>query len=331
MSVHPVDPADSGALRSWWEVGAAAAAELPVGDWPSWPAASTALAVPPVGRDVVLLALDEGGRTVGAARLELHHQENTHVGFVEVWVLPDARRRGHGRALLAEAERRCREAGRTTVVSSVETPTDADNAGVRFAAASGYEVAGVEFTKTVDLAGTAALLPEVTSFAAERLDGYGIVWWRDHTPEEHLAGLARLWSRFLSEAPLGELDLQPQQWTPERIREWEERRRRVRAAHLLVAGVAPDGTLAGYSAVSVLEADPRLGHITSTLVLPEHRGHRLGLAVKARLHAYVREEFPACEQLVTGNAGVNEWMNAVNDRLGYRITNRCLDLQKHLS
>jgi hypothetical protein len=34
--------------------------------------------------------------------------------------------------------------------------------------------------------------------------------------------------------------------------------------------------------------------------------------------------------LITGNAGVNVAMNAVNERLGYRETERCVEVQKEL-
>jgi hypothetical protein len=41
--------------------------------------------------------------------------------------------------------------------------------------------------------------------------------------------------------------------------------------------------------------------------------------------------FPDCRLLLTGNAGVNVAMNAVNDRLGYREVERCVEVQKELS
>ena len=166
--------------------------------------------------------------------------------------------------------------------------------------------------------------------AAERADGYRLVWWRDRAPDEHVAGLAALYARFLGEIPLGELDLRPQAFDAERVREGEERRRRSGMTALVVAAVAPDGDLVGYSNLTVPEVAPRVAEIDSTLVLPEHRGHRLGLAMKVLLHQRLRTESPGTELLVTGNADVNDHMNSVNDRLGYRPVDRCLELQKVL-
>jgi hypothetical protein len=65
-------------------------------------------------------------------------------------------------------------------------------------------------------------------------------------------------------------------------------------------------------------------------VLPEHRGHALGLAMKIANHRAVRRLYPECRVLVTGNAGVNVAMNAVNDRLGYREIERCVEVKKDL-
>jgi hypothetical protein len=84
----------------------------------------------------------------------------------------------------------------------------------------------------------------------------------------------------------------------------------------------------GYSSLGLPRSAPRVAFIDSTLVLPEHRGHRLGLAIKVLLHQRLRAEFPATELVVTGNADVNDHMNAVNDRLGYRPVERALEVQK---
>jgi len=56
-----------------------------------------------------------------------------------------------------------------------------------------------------------------------------------------------------------------------------------------------------------------------TLVVAEHRGHRLGLAVKARgLQELQRRVGPERTRVVTGNAEQNAHMIAINERLGFR-------------
>ena len=73
---------------------------------------------------------------------------------------------------------------------------------------------------------------------------------------------------------------------------------------------------------------PHWGFQSGTIVAPEHRGRRLGLAVKVANHRRLREHFPECRVLVTGNADVNAPMNAVNEALGYREVERCLEMQR---
>ncbi|MCW2813716.1 MAG: family N-acetyltransferase [Nocardioides sp.] len=66
----------------------------------------------------------------------------------------------------------------------------------------------------------------------------------------------------------------------------------------------------------------------TTIVLPEHRGHRLGLALKVAHHQALLARFPDVEWIATATADVNAHMNAVNDRLGIRVVERCIELTR---
>ena len=166
--------------------------------------------------------------------------------------------------------------------------------------------------------------------AAERSGGYRLAWWTDPAPEEHLASLAAAMSRFVEEIPLGDLDLLPQAWTPQRLREREARRAEQHREMLTVVALAPSGEVAGYTNLVVSPHAPRQVDIFDTLVLPDHRGHRLGLAMKVLLHQQLRALHPGAELVATGNATTNRWMNDVNEQLGYELVDRVLELQKVL-
>ena len=58
--------------------------------------------------------------------------------------------------------------------------------------------------------------------------------------------------------------------------------RAVAAGRLQVVAlaIAPDGEVCGFSDLRVDRHDPRHASVGGTLVLPGHRGHRLGLAMK---------------------------------------------------
>jgi RimJ/RimL family protein N-acetyltransferase len=330
LQIRKVDPRDEAALRSWWEVGRDASAERPLEAWPVWEVARAMLPVARTDGRLVLLEAVRDGLVVGSARLWFFLRDNTHLVEAGVWVTPQARRRGVGRALLGEVEARTRADGRTTVIGSAFAPVDAESPGSLFAAAMGYPVGSHEETKVVDLktapSGWGALEDEV----AGALGGYRAEVFVERLPDAYLPGFCELLSAFLGEVPTGDLDLREAAWTPERLRENEERAVATGRCQVIAVAVAPDGTLAGFSDATVHRADPRHAAVGGTLVLPRHRGHRLGLAMKLLTHRRVAELFPECGYVETGNAGVNAPMNAVNERMGYRVVERCLDVQKQL-
>ncbi len=67
-----------------------------------------------------------------------------------------------------------------------------------------------------------------------------------------------------------------------------------------------------------------------TMVLPDHRGHALGLSMKLTTHADLMAAEPGCRLVTTNNADANAQMNAVNDQLGYRLVEQQLEVQKTL-
>ncbi|MFC4786969.1 GNAT family N-acetyltransferase [Nocardioides sp. MAHUQ-72] len=326
-----IDARDETRLRDWWEVAHAAEGDRPFDAWPTWDVTRRKLPVPRTdGRLVLTLARDGEGRVVGAGRLLFYRYDNTHLAEVTVWVPPAHRRRGIGRALLEAAEARARREGRTTLMASAYAPVGEDSPGSLFAAGTGFEVGSYEETKLVDLATAPATWDALDREVEAALGDYRLEVAVERLPEERIEDFCRLLSAFLGEVPTGDLDLRRTEWTPQRVRDGETRA--IGTGRVLVYGlaVAPDGHLCGFSDVRVHRADPRHASVGGTLVLPGHRGHRLGLGMKLLTHRQVHAMFPECTHVETGNAGVNAAMNAVNERLGYRVVERCLDVQKLL-
>lgn len=330
FEIRPVDLADEADLRAWWEVGRAATADRPIDAWPVWEISRTALPMPRTDGRLVLRAAVEDGRTVGAGMLFLFLHDNDHLGEVDVYVAPSARRRGIGRALLAELERVAARDGRTTLLTSAFAPVGEESPGSAFAAACGYPVASAEETKVVDLTTAPAQWGPLDDEVSSALDGYRIEVFDGPVPEEHVDDFCALLSALLGEIPTGDLDLRQERWTPERVREHEGRAERVGRVQVVSVAVAPDGHLCGFSDIRISRHDPRHASVGATMVQPGHRGHRLGLGMKLATHRRVLELFPQCAYVETGNAGVNAAMNAVNAQLGYRVVERCLDVQKRL-
>jgi len=63
--------------------------------------------------------------------------------------------------------------------------------------------------------------------------------------------------------------------------------------------------------------DPGVVYQWDTLVLPAHRGHRLGLALKVANLRTVQDAHPERTDVRTFNADANTYMVAVNEAIGF--------------
>lgn len=82
--------------------------------------------------------------------------------------------------------------------------------------------------------------------------------------------------------------------------------------------VTADGRLAGYTELKGSRQQPGRLDQRDTLVRPEHRGHRLGLALKLANLRALQSRTTAPATVHTWNAEANAPMIAVNDQLGFR-------------
>ena len=80
------------------------------------------------------------------------------------------------------------------------------------------------------------------------------------------------------------------------------------------------GEMAAMTQVAIDPESPQWGHQALTAVTRAHRGHRLGLLVKAEMLEWLASAEPQIEQIDTGNAASNQHMIAVNEALGYEVS-----------
>ena len=74
----------------------------------------------------------------------------------------------------------------------------------------------------------------------------------------------------------------------------------------------------------------RHGHQHDTSVVRAHRGHRLGLLLKADMMRWLAEVEPQLQTIDTLNAESNDHMIGVNERLGYRVMGRGLQFLRRI-
>lgn len=256
----------------------------------------------------------------GVAGVEVPLLDNTDQLFVDIQVAPPHRRCGLGTLLAQHAAALARQRGRTIwngwvpsrEIDQPEEPTP----GEAFAASLGMRLGLVDVQRRLSLPVPAARLEELRSMSARHHDGYRLDTWVDRCPDEHLAAYCRLKSLMNSEAPVGDLEVEDEVWDETRLRESEHELGASGRIRYVCVALAPDGSMVGHNELVVPADDPGI-YQWDTLVLPAHRGHRLGLALKVANLAVVQDRHPDRTSVRTFNAASNTAMIAVNDALGF--------------
>ena len=319
-AVHLVETCPDDALfASWCDVWAASQRADRPGERPRAAVEHVALArqllAPGGSRDGTHRAALVDGVVVGALRLLLPLRDNPTVAVVDLAVAPDARRRGTGTALLEEAVRTARERGRSELLTEVDEPGPA-TPGRLFAQRHGWTCDLVETRRDLALPLDEERLRSLEQDARRASSGYALVTWRDRTPDELLDDRALLERRMTTDAPHGDLPVEEEDWDAGRVREYEQMHAE-RGRTVLSAGAVRDGRLVAFTDLHLPADAPEHAHQGGTLVLREHRGHRLGSLVKAAVLRQVLADFPAVRTITTYNADSNVAMVAVNEALGF--------------
>lgn len=314
MRIEPVTPEISEErVRQWHAV------EVAIADSPEWPLPAMTFdelrghalhpGGEPISRYEARLAIDDGA-VVGFTHEWWIAGDNNHLVDASIHVHPEHRRRGIGQALLEDVAKRATAAGRRTVM--VGAPQAGP--GAAFLEAAGAPVELVERHSVLDVA---AVDWEQVSAGAVPARGYRIVSWAAHPPEPILPSLA-VAVASMDDAPKGGLDLLRETWRPEMLRATHAlsqdrgyRRFGVAAVH------EASGEVAGYTDLHLPPGRDDYAEQMDTVIVPSHRGHRLGMAVKCQMLLQLRTAEPQLRTISTWNADSNEHMLAVNIELGF--------------
>lgn len=279
-----------------------------------------------------LLVAREDGRVVGRAFVRSNADDDISEAWLQAQVLPEYRGRGIGRALADEIERIAVADGARKLLSFMASadlggerlspPTGsgsipADNRDVRFLVERGYRFEQVERVSRLPLP-----VAELADRLAEAREASGVDYalhsWVGPVPERWLADIAVLATRMSTDAPTAGLEMEEDVWDVERVREAnarEEENPRTRVTTAVEH--VPSGALVGYTVFSVPRQAHRAADQYATLVLREHRGHRLGMLLKLANLAHLEAAFPGRPSVMTYNAEENRHMLDVNEKLGF--------------
>jgi GNAT superfamily N-acetyltransferase len=260
-------------------------------------------------------------RIVGSVELGLTQEDNLHLAELEVQVLPGARRRGIGRALHDEGVRRA--AGRTTFLGEAHRPLHEDSPATLFARALGYDDVHREHHQLLELPAPERVLGSLP----ETVDGYELVTWRDRAPDDVVEAYAEMHTQMGRDVPAGEVDHEPAVIDVEKIR--VDERLSADGHHHLVAAVrrTGNGGFAGYTMVW-LPWDVDYVVQNDTMVMPDDRGHGLGMLLKGAVLRMLAEDWPERRIIHTWNAVDNAPMQRINRELGFRPVELLLEMQR---
>lgn len=268
-----------------------------------------------------------GDTVVGWGQVGTSEYDNLDLAWVRVAIHPDHRRQGHGSTLLAAMMELARARGRKVVGADAWDDPGADE----FARRHGFERKLASINRRQVLADIDwgelrrrydAALPHAGDYVLER--------WPVPTPEDRLDALAQM-AAAINDAPTDDLDYEDEVFTAGRMRAYEVATLgRGERMHRLVARHVPTGELAAQTVVTVSIAEPTWGEQHDTSVTRAHRGHRLGLLLKAEMLHRLREDEPQLATIDTWNAESNDHMIGVNEILGYQVMGREWAYQRQL-
>ncbi|MFC4336284.1 GNAT family N-acetyltransferase [Salininema proteolyticum] len=251
---------------------------------------------------------------------------NSHMAHLRIAVDPEQRHLGHGTALYRSAMKELAAEGRREVIAGVRLPSEA---GTAFAEGRGFTVAVVNRARRCDAHGlTDGELREFENPAGSA--DYEIRAWTGPTPPHDLPLVAALDAAANALIPQGDLTFQAGEADAEALACEEEKLLSTGAGMVQALAVhRPTGEPAAWTRMD-LPPDAAHAYQGMTLVAPGHRGHRLGLTVKAAALLRLRASANGVRWIWTSNAEENSPMAAINERLGYRPAGRTAMYRKVL-
>ena len=281
-----------------------------------------------------LFAARLNGRIVARAIFETRPLAEGNTAWVDVQVHPQFRRRGIGTALADQLETLATEDHRMNlVVSTVSkavagerllSPTGfgsvpAGNAEVRFLLGRGFRLEQVIRTSRLALPVAADIVDGLVEQSKQRAGSdYRLHQWSGRTPDRWLDDMALLFTRMSTDTPNAGLDEPEDVWTRQRLTEYEDRAETgPKTSVVSVVEHLPTARLAGMTELGVPAEPDRPVSQNDTIVMKEHRGHRLGMLLKAANIRTLQATAPGHPSIITFNAEENRHMLEVNEAVGF--------------
>jgi GNAT superfamily N-acetyltransferase len=272
----------------------------------------------------------QGATMHGTGFMSMPLLDNLDKASVYVAVPPARRRRGIGAAMLGDLVESAAAAGRTTIVSECHVPLGqvGSHGYRRFAERNGFTHANTEIRRELRLPVPGRTLSAWTAEAAPHHADYPVATYIDEVPHELVRSLCHVRNQLGLDAPTGDIEHEEEAMTPEAFLQVQALQRDMGVTTYWTLATGPNGETVAFTALGVPSDPPDCVYQWGTVVLRGHRGHRLGLAVKAANLAVLQADHPERRVVSTQNAETNAPMVAINEKMGFRAVEVLLEFQR---
>jgi GNAT superfamily N-acetyltransferase len=272
------------------------------------------------------------GVIVGRVGVDVPLEPGSKVAYWLIELLEAVQGRGLGRALYPLVEETARAHGRTILESWAEHPEAPGpklaaptgfgeiprDRAARFYLDLGYSLEQVDRKSTLEIEAALPHVADLLARARERSAGYRVEQWTLPTPPEHAPGYAWAKSRMSTDAPAAGLEIDEETWDVDRLARHDARY--IDAGQTVLVTVAiheESGDVVAFNELVSGTDATSTTHQMDTLVLKEHRGHKLGQLVKSAGILRWRELAPGSGRIMTFNAEENRPMLDINEEIGF--------------
>ena len=250
----------------------------------------------------------------GVAVFGYQLDKNLDLASATIAVSAEARARGVETALFKEILRETAQSGRKRLAFGIPETMDPAAFVERHGGATLTDTA---LSSILDLSTIDRARYEAWSEPSAKNSEYTLVGWVGRCPDE----LAQSYCTALdamADQPLGTFEYEFAKNDIERLRYLEDQVAQSGGRLYVQVALDPAGNIAGFNSLMSYPDEPEFADIWDTGVVRAHRGHGLGLRLKAAASLWLLEDRPSARWVGTYNNEDNEWMLAVNRTLGYR-------------